>query len=72
MKRSQINRLIDEARGMFARYKFALPPWAHWSPAQWSRVLKGAGGAAAPAEEIRRHRLGWDLTDFGQDRKSVV
>ncbi|HTL52261.1 MAG TPA: D-lyxose/D-mannose family sugar isomerase [Planctomycetota bacterium] len=65
MKRSQINRLIDEARGMFARCKFALPPWAHWSPAQWARAMRGKN---APAEEIRRHRLGWDLTDFGHGR----
>lgn len=65
MKRSEINGLIDKARGMFARFGFALPPWAAWSPSDWALQRKRDPQAAA---EIRRHRLGWDLTDFGHGR----
>lgn len=58
MNRSEINRRIDDALGFFERYGTRLPPWARWTPEQWA--------AAGPeADEIRRNRLGWDLTDFG-------
>lgn len=58
MKRSEINRYIDEARAFFDRHHFRLPPFARWTPAQWR--------AAGPdAEEIRSRHLGWDITDFG-------
>ncbi|MGH7143480.1 MAG: D-lyxose/D-mannose family sugar isomerase [Planctomycetota bacterium] len=65
MQRSEIDRHIDAARALFAGFRFALPPWAHWSPADWARQRRRD---PAGAEEIRRHRLGWDLTDFGQGR----
>jgi len=58
MKRSEINKLITRAKAFFAEQKFLLPPFAHWSPSEWTR--KGP-----EADEIRRNRLGWDLTDFG-------
>ena len=58
MKRSEINRRIAAAREFFAQHRFLLPPFAHWSTAEWS-------GRGREAEEIRANRLGWDLTDFG-------
>lgn len=58
MKRSEINRLIRAARAFFDAHRFALPPWAGWSPAEWR--TKGP-----ECDEIRRNLLGWDLTDFG-------
>lgn len=40
MKRSEINRYIDEAKSFFAENHFLLPKWSEWSSAQWSS--KGA------------------------------
>jgi D-lyxose ketol-isomerase len=37
---------------------FKLPPWASWSPGEWSS--KGEA-----CDEMRRCCMGWDLTDFG-------
>ncbi len=58
MKRSQINRIIAEAREHFCEYKCNLPGWAFWSPNDWAQV-------GSEADEIRRHGLGWIVTDFG-------
>ncbi len=58
MKRSQINALIDRADAFMKEYRFTLPPFAYWSPAQW--VEKGH-----ECDEIRDNCLGWDITDFG-------
>ena len=58
MKRSEINRLICEAKEFFKQQKFYLPPFAFWSPADWKN--KGE-----ECNEIRDNLLGWDLTDFG-------
>ena len=57
MKRSEINRYINEAKNFFAEHQFHLPVWVDWSPAEWS--TKGD-----ECEEIRRNQLGWDVTDF--------
>lgn len=58
MKRSEINRYIDEAKQFCAKLGFHLPPFAHWTPAQWAK-------AGHEADEIRSRNLGWDVTDFG-------
>jgi hypothetical protein len=58
LKRSQINRYIDEAIAFFQQQRFALPPFAYWTDADWQ-------AHAVEAEEIRDVMLGWDLTDFG-------
>ncbi len=58
MKRSEINRTLEEAKVFFAEMKFALPAWAFRSPAEWR-------GKAAEAAEIVKVGLGWDVTDFG-------
>ena len=57
MRRSALNRYIQEAAGFFAEHRFALPPFAFWTPEDWRRL-----GSAA--EELRTQRLGWDITDF--------
>ncbi len=36
-----------------------MPPFAHWSPQDWA-------SKANEVREIVEHRLGWDITDFGQ------
>jgi D-lyxose ketol-isomerase len=61
MKRSQINRYIDEAKDFFARNHFFLPEFAFWTSGQW----KGRG---TEADEIRSRHLGWDVTDFGSGK----
>ncbi|GHV81087.1 hypothetical protein AGMMS49944_28780 [Spirochaetia bacterium] len=58
MKRSEINRIIQDAKVFIQEMKFALPPFAFWSPKDWE--TKGP-----EYDEIRRNQLGWDLTDFG-------
>lgn len=57
MKRSEIDRYIDEARAFFAGNGFKLPEWAGWSAHEWAS--KGP-----ECDEIRRNQLGWDVTDF--------
>jgi len=58
MKRSEINRVINLAKDFFAGHEFRLPPFAFWKPVHWQRV-------GNEANEIRKCKLGWDLTDFG-------
>lgn len=59
MRRSQVNERMKAALQLFEAHHFRLPPFAFWTPSEWER--KGA-----EADEIRRCRLGWDLTDFGR------
>jgi D-lyxose ketol-isomerase len=58
MKRSEINRLIDDAIELLHRHTVRLPPFAYWSPTEWRQ--KGS-----ECDEIRKCKLGWDVTDFG-------
>jgi D-lyxose ketol-isomerase len=58
LKRSTINQSIELAMKEFRRHSLFLPPFAFWSPEEWSR--KGD-----EVNEIRECRLGWDVTDFG-------
>jgi D-lyxose ketol-isomerase len=58
MKRSEINRNIQEAIEFVRARQFMLPPFAFWPPRDWE--TKGP-----EYDEIRRNQLGWDLTDFG-------
>ena len=58
MKRSEIDRLIDEAIDMLKAHHYMLPPFAFWQPEEWA--AKGS-----EYDEIRDNMLGWDLTDFG-------
>jgi len=64
VKRSEVNKILKNAKKFFKKQKFELPPWAFYSPEEW----KGAEGH----EEIVESQLGWDLTDFGSgDFKEV-
>ena len=58
MKRSQLNRYISEAKDLFEKYKFKLPVWANFTPAEWAEK-------SGEYDEIRDNMLGWDVTDFG-------
>jgi D-lyxose ketol-isomerase len=65
MKRSEINRAIDEARAFFQQMAFPLPPYAFWSPEDW--LTKGP-----EYDEVRSLGLGWDVTDFGSGQFSQI
>jgi hypothetical protein len=61
MKRSEINTIMRQAELFIKTHKFHLPPFAYWSPAEWS----------SKGEEVREivdNQLGWDITDFGIGR----
>lgn len=58
MKRSEINAYIRHADDFIRAHGFHLPPWAHWTPAEWR--AKGP-----EVREIVERKLGWDVTDFG-------
>ena len=58
MRRSDINRYIEEAKALFEKINFKLPPFAYWSCAQWHDI-------GPEADEIRDNSLGWDVTDYG-------
>ncbi|MCJ7549024.1 MAG: D-lyxose/D-mannose family sugar isomerase [Anaerolineae bacterium] len=58
MKRSEINRLIQDALDFMGSHQFYLPPFAHWSPETWRRM-------GPEVQEIVQNNLGWDITDFG-------
>ena len=58
MKRSEINAALKELEAMVNKYKFALPPFCHFTPEEWNE--KGE-----EYDEVRECKLGWDITDFG-------
>ncbi len=58
MKRSEINAAIRQMAAFAEHEGFKLPPFAHWTPAEWRS--KGP-----ECDHIRRAGLGWDVTDFG-------
>lgn len=58
MKRSEINRIEEQAADFLRAHRFYLPPWAFWSPEEWRKTREDIS-------EIRDNMLGWDVTDFG-------
>lgn len=60
MKRSEINKALAEMEAFIKGYRFALPPFCHFTPEEWKS--KGP-----EYDEIRDNMLGWDITDYGLD-----
>jgi len=58
MKRSEINKALKEMEEFINKYKFALPPFCHFTPDEWK--TKGHD-----YDEARDCMLGWDITDYG-------
>jgi len=58
MKRSEINKALKEMEAFINQYKFALPPFCHFTPEEWQ--AKGHD-----YDEVRENMLGWDITDYG-------
>lgn len=60
MKRSAVNEIIREGEAFIRAHGLILPPFAYWSPEEMRRRT------AADSARIRDHRMGWDITDYGQ------
>ena len=58
MKRSEINKILLDAKSFMAQKQFILPPWAYWSVEDWKENKESA-------HEVIENMLGWDITDFG-------
>jgi len=61
LKRSTVNAIIREADSFIRQRGFYLPPFAYWTPTEWTT-------RGEEAREIAENGLGWDITDFGQGR----
>ena len=61
MRRSNVNKIIADAKSFMGSFGFKLPPFAHWSPAELKAKLKDC-------PSILSNRLGWDITDYGEGR----
>ena len=65
MKRSEINKALREMEEMLAEYRFAIPPFCHFTPEEWQ-------GKGHEYDEVRENMLGWDITDYGLGRFEEV
>lgn len=61
MKRSKINKVIQDMERLAREEGFHLPPFAGWTAEEWQN--KGH-----EYDEIRDNMLGWDVTDGGLGR----
>lgn len=61
MKRSEINTIMNEADDFIQSFGFRLPPFAYWS-------LEQMRSRRADIDGIVNARLGWDITDYGQEK----
>ncbi len=59
MKRSAINDVIQESDAFIRSFGYVLPPFAYWTPEEL---------ADRRPSGIIDARLGWDITDYGEDR----
>jgi len=60
MKRSTINEILLEADDFIRSFGFILPPFAYWSPEKMR-------AERAALDQIKAARIGWDITDYGQE-----
>ena len=60
MKRSEINKIIDDAIAFATDMNFLLPPFAHLTPEELMFRKNNP-----EYKEIFDNKLGWDITDFG-------
>ncbi len=58
MKRSEINRIINDAMQFAHDRSLPLPPFAYWGMDEWCRL-------GPESRELIDNMLGWDVTDFG-------
>jgi len=60
MKRSRVNDIVRQSDEFIQSFGFKLPPFAYWSPQQMK-------DQRAQISAIIDARLGWDITDFGDE-----
>jgi D-lyxose ketol-isomerase len=65
MKRSEINAILRDAIAFLKEYRFALPGFAYWTPAEWAT-------RGPEFRDIVTQQLGWDITDFGSGNFAQV
>ena len=58
MKRSRINDILREGDAFVRSFGYVMPPFAYLSP----EALKAADHA-----ELKTRRMGWDITDYGEE-----
>ncbi|KRB31738.1 MULTISPECIES: D-lyxose/D-mannose family sugar isomerase [Mesorhizobium] len=61
MKRSAINDIIREADAFIRSFGYIMPPFAYWSPEEMK-------ARQVDSSAIFTSRLGWDITDYGQEK----
>jgi D-lyxose ketol-isomerase len=61
VKRSRINDIIRDGDAFIRSFGYILPPFAYWSPEEMRARSRTSAG-------IFERRLGWDVTDYGQER----
>ncbi len=61
MRRSEVNKIVADAKAFMGSFGFLLPPFAHWSPFELKSSMR-------ECPTILSSRLGWDITDFGEGR----
>ena len=61
MRRSEVNKIITDAKALMGSFGFLLPPFAHYSPFDLKASMR-------ECPTILSSRLGWDITDFGEGR----
>ncbi|HTV71669.1 MAG TPA: D-lyxose/D-mannose family sugar isomerase [Rhizobiaceae bacterium] len=59
MKRSRINEIIREGDAFIRSFGYIMPPFAYWSPDELQ---------TRRPDGIIQSRLGWDITDYGQEK----
>jgi D-lyxose ketol-isomerase len=64
MKRSEINRWLQESREFMESLNWQLPPFADWELQEWQEIMESPD-LQAEYQEIIQKGLGWDLSDFG-------
>lgn len=60
MKRSEINSALLWAKNLFEQYSINLPAFGYWSIDEWKEHKD-------QLDTILQTRLGWDITDYGND-----
>lgn len=61
MDRSDINEIIGESRKFIESFGYILPPFAGWSVEEMVKRVR------VDSPNIYGNRLGWDITDYGQN-----
>lgn len=58
MRRSEINKIMQDALDFMKGMKYNAPPFVYWTPKDWENK-------SSEYDEVRDCMLGWDITDFG-------